>query len=129
MTDKVTVNDIRLAGSLMMIGVPYITFEDGSDPFIKIQTKQGTSFNFFFEPFHDGKRTQDYVDAWFDDDYIANNQECLFAAAKAAFINYNYLLDVVKQAKPLIMLVKGRSQAWMQGLNEEQTKEVLKKMR
>lgn len=125
MIDRVIVNDINLAAALATIGVKPLDMEDGSPPFVKIQTKNGLSYNFFFEPTHEGKNTQDYVTAWYDDSYIENNQEDQFAAIKGYNINRNYMLDVVKQSSPLIIMNKGKKTVYMQNLSEEQTKQVL----
>lgn len=102
--DRIIISDINLAAALATIGVPFKKFDDGSDPFVKVQTKNGVSYNFFFEVEFNGERTQDYVDAWFDDSYIENNQESQFAAVKGYNMNRNFLLDVVKKSHALVVM-------------------------
>ena len=128
--NPITVSDINLAAALAAIGIPLFQHEDNSEPWVKLQTKRGNSFSFFFETENDlGDITQDYVDHWFDDDYIDRNPDCPFAMIKATFENRASLLDIINQSKSLIVVEKGKRFALISSdASDEQKDEIFRKL-
>lgn len=130
MKNQINVSDINLAAALAAIGIPLKEHEDGSPPFIKLQTGKGTSFTFFFESEFEGMNTQHFVDAWHDDEYIKENPEEPFAYIKAAMKeNRPALLDVINQSCSLVCIEKGKKFALISSnATEEQRKQLLKRL-
>ena len=108
MRKPVITNDLALAAALAAVGIPLFKHDDNSPPYVKLVTAKGNSFTFFFEEENaDGEKTQDYIRAWYEDDYIDKNQDNPFSYIKAAFKNRETLLDVINKSSSLVVMEKG----------------------
>ena len=124
MRKPILVNDLALAAALAAYGLPLFRHEDNSPPYVKLKTAKGSSFTFFFEEENeDGDKTQDYINAWYDESWIDNNQDNPFAYIKAAFKNRETLLDIVNKASTLVVVEKGNRFALISSDAPEDVKE------
>ena len=126
MTNPYITSDINLAAALAACGIPLYDFQDGSPPFAKVQSKHGTTYNFYFEhESNDGLMTVDLVAAWYDATYIDANPEEPFAYIKAYHDNKNALIDLVKKASSIVIIEKGRKFALISSNAPEDIKQSL----
>lgn len=121
------VRDVTLASALATMGVEF----DPTTPFVKTVTESGPEYTFFFK----GQttcgtyKTNDLIQWWFKDRFVAENPEHPFAYIKQAMVNRNHLLDLVKQAKSTFIIERrGKTAIIGEDLPEEEKQKILKRL-
>ena len=111
----VSVTDIKLASSLMALGIPPVPGEEGS-----ITTGDANRVAFNFLPHGDGDMSaEQIIQAWRqerearrrEDEWSYQNPEHPLAYLMAAWDNYLCVRDYVRKANPKVYFKRGKSVA------------------